>query len=280
VLVVDSVYRTSFESHYSGFTSTNGYLIERWSMQKMYVEMRAIFPFIHLVLSMTVSNPRGEQFCVKPSGASVAFDEEVEHYNNLLKKTPATPSLDVAVMRSRHVVAGDKASKEMFGIPGKRKTIGGTSLEDDIIELEQLMHSAMVFVDHTPVTMTRDFFFNFVKPKSGVGSPCDICKTTMAFDKHETEMSCRVLTGNIRCDDELQPDGVCLRDDMSAVSNDEMICGNSMSSAAVRLDDINNDDDDDDDDGVLLSWEDRDKALEAAIRKLGNMHRKPLINMQ
>jgi hypothetical protein len=191
--------------------------------------------------------------------------------------------LDIAVMRSRHVMAGDKASKEMFGIPEQRKNIRGTSVESDIIELEQLLHSAYVFCAHTPVIMTRDFFFNLVKPKTGVGSPRDICKTTVAFDEHETEMNCRVFTGNIICDDEVHPydqlqeDGVgFLRDDMSAVSNDETIGANSMSSAAVRVDDMDSNDDDDNDDDVFFSQEDRDKALEAAMRKLGNMHRKPL----
>ncbi len=58
--------------------------------------------------------------------------------------------------------------------------------------------------------------------------------------------------------------------------NDETIGANSMSSAAVRVDDMDSNDDDDDDDDVFFSQEDCDKALEAAMRKLGNMHRKPL----
>ena len=61
VSVVDSVYGSSFESHYSGFTSNNGYLVERRLIRKMYVEMKTLFPFIHSVISMTVCNPRGER---------------------------------------------------------------------------------------------------------------------------------------------------------------------------------------------------------------------------
>ena len=51
---------------------------------------------------------RANSFCVKRSGASVAFDDEIENYNRSIKKTPATPSLNIAVVRSRHVMAGER----------------------------------------------------------------------------------------------------------------------------------------------------------------------------
>lgn len=96
---------------------------------------------------------RANAFCVKPSRSAIAFDEEIENYNNLLKKTPSTPSLDVKVIKSHHVMAGDKAGKKMWGIPNRRSLIRGTSLEDDILELEVLMHSASIFISHTAVTI-------------------------------------------------------------------------------------------------------------------------------
>jgi len=60
---------------------------------------------------------------------------------------------------------------------------------------------------------------------------------------------------------------------MPAISNDESICANSTSSEAVRLHDS---DVDDDGDEVFISREEQDRRLEAAMRKLGNMSRKPL----
>jgi hypothetical protein len=40
---------------------------------------------------------RVNNFCVKYSGRAVAFDNENEYYNMLLKETPVTPSIDVAI---------------------------------------------------------------------------------------------------------------------------------------------------------------------------------------
>ncbi len=127
-------------------------------------------------------------FCVKPSGSSiVVFDEEIENYNRILKQTPCMPSLDVTVMRSHHSMAGDKVGKEMWGIPRKRNAFRGTSLEDDVIELKVLMHAVSIFISHTAVPMNRVFFWNFVKPKVGVGSPRDICEMTVDYDEHENK---------------------------------------------------------------------------------------------
>ena len=57
---------------------------------------------------------RANSFCVKRSGAAVAFDDEIENYNQIIKKTPATPSLNIAVVRSRHVMAGRQLLR--FGV--------------------------------------------------------------------------------------------------------------------------------------------------------------------
>ena len=61
VSVVDNAYQSSFDGHYSGFTSMNGYLVESVCIRQMYYSMKQIFPFIHPVVSLIVSNPRGEQ---------------------------------------------------------------------------------------------------------------------------------------------------------------------------------------------------------------------------
>jgi hypothetical protein len=89
---------------------------------------------------------RAYAFCVKQSGTAVAFDEENEHLNAILKRSPLTPSLDLAIERSRHVMVGDKAAKEVWGIPKSRDRIRGTSQEDDIIDLEKFLHTCEIFV--------------------------------------------------------------------------------------------------------------------------------------
>ncbi len=94
---------------------------------------------------------RANNFCVKPSGRMVEFDEENKNYNNILKRSPTMPSLDVAIIRSRHVMIGTKASKEMWGLPQKQSRIWGTSLEDDVLELERTLHLCDLFVSHQPI---------------------------------------------------------------------------------------------------------------------------------
>jgi hypothetical protein len=46
---------------------------------------------------------RANNLCVKSTGRAVAFDEQNKNYNLLLKRTPVTPSIDMAVARSCHV---------------------------------------------------------------------------------------------------------------------------------------------------------------------------------
>jgi hypothetical protein len=66
-----------------------------------------------------------------------------------------------------------------------RSSIRGTSIEDDVLEFEQVLHESGVFVlSHVASPMTRDYFWNYVKAKTAVGSPRDHCKTTVGFDEH------------------------------------------------------------------------------------------------
>ena len=64
VSAVDNAYKSSFVGHYSGFTSMNGYLVERVCIRQMYYTMKQILPFIHSVVSLIVTNPRGEQISI------------------------------------------------------------------------------------------------------------------------------------------------------------------------------------------------------------------------
>jgi hypothetical protein len=59
---------------------------------------------------------RANNFCVKNSGGAVAFDDENEYYNMLLKKTPVMLLIDVAINRSHHVMIAHKTAREMWVI--------------------------------------------------------------------------------------------------------------------------------------------------------------------
>jgi hypothetical protein len=110
-------------------------------------------------------------FYVKASGRAVAFDVQNKNYNLLLKNIPISPSLDLSIMGSRHVMVGDKSSKEMWGLPRQRNgMIRGTLLETDILELESIIISCRIFVTHDVMAMNKDYFWNVVCPKVGVGS--------------------------------------------------------------------------------------------------------------
>ncbi len=73
VSVVNNAYRQSFERQYSGFSTIGGYFIDRSQIRGMYESLMSIFPFIHLVLALTVSAPRGEQVGLSQV---LSFDED------------------------------------------------------------------------------------------------------------------------------------------------------------------------------------------------------------
>jgi hypothetical protein len=60
---------------------------------------------------------RANNDCVKSLGKAVALDKENKNYNLQLKRTPVTMSLDLAIVRSCHMMIGDKATKEMWVVP-------------------------------------------------------------------------------------------------------------------------------------------------------------------
>jgi hypothetical protein len=91
---------------------------------------------------------RANNICVKPSGRAIAFNEENEHFNLLLKRTPVTPSLNVAIWRDQDVIVGQKAAMELWHIPCRHSRFSGTSLEANIMELEELLLLSNVFASH------------------------------------------------------------------------------------------------------------------------------------
>jgi hypothetical protein len=55
--VVESAYKSSFIDHYSSFHFVDSFLVDRRWIQRMYVLMTRMSPFVHAVLSATVLHP-------------------------------------------------------------------------------------------------------------------------------------------------------------------------------------------------------------------------------
>jgi hypothetical protein len=56
--IVEDIYKKSFELQYKGFTVVNDYLVERRDIKVMYQTFINTFPFVHSVLTLTVSHLR------------------------------------------------------------------------------------------------------------------------------------------------------------------------------------------------------------------------------
>ena len=210
-------------------------------------------------------------FCVKASTKAVAFDFENENYNLYLKQTPIASRLDLAILRSRHVMCGMKARIEMAGSNRYRKKqlARGASEEEDVIMLEALLTKCLVFTTHQPLTMHRDYFWKSVHPPVGVGSHRDIDKTSVAYTEHEREMLNR-LTGDGSMKDDNNDD-----DESSNGSRDESIHGEEdyFQGNNARTNNVNSDSSDDD---CELTSEELAKKASDALKYLGNVRRKEL----
>ncbi len=57
VSFIDSVYMEVLLQQYHGFATGEGYLLGHKYVIKMYGLMKVLFPFVHLVIAMTVSSP-------------------------------------------------------------------------------------------------------------------------------------------------------------------------------------------------------------------------------
>ncbi len=207
---------------------------------------------------------RANNFRVKSLSKAVAFDKENKHCNLPLKCTPVTMSLDVSIMRSRHVTIADKAAKEMWGVPKRWCIIRGTSLQNDILELEGVMHLCLIFVSHKSSPMHKDYFWNIVCPKTNVGFIRDCDKTTIPHTEHKHGLICRIIRGQVNNDKQDSDNDNHDKDDVSKMSNDN----NSEVNFIHAIDD-------DDFDGDVTN-EECAARLEITCKKLGNMSRKPV----
>jgi hypothetical protein len=235
------------------------------------IYFRLLCEFMELFYDETKINPnfceimRANNFCVKYSGRAVAFDDENKYCNMLLKKTPVTPSIDVAVTRSCHVMIAHKAAREMWGNPIIRKNIRGTSLEHGIIEIECVISSCEIFELQTPVSMHKDIFWSVIYPRTVVGSPRDHDQTNRPYSEHKNVFLARIVRGQHSHDDtdELADDDK----NGSVMSNKDSICSNNSEGVNVYHDESDNND---------MTNEDRKGMFENSLKNLGNMSRKPL----
>jgi hypothetical protein len=128
-------------------------LLPIWKMTGKSTYFRLQCEFMELFYEETKTEPifceimRANNFCVQYSGKAVAYDDENEYYNMLLKKTPGMPLIDIAITRSHNVMIAHKAAREMWGNPIICKNARGASLEHNIIKIECVISSCMTNED-------------------------------------------------------------------------------------------------------------------------------------
>ncbi len=117
-------------------------------------------------------------------------------------------------------------------------------LEDDILELEGVMHLCLVFVSHKPTPTHKDYFWNIVHPKTNVRSICDHDKTTIPHTEQECDLICRIIRGEVDDANQDADHDNHDKDDVSKVSNDKSICNNNLEENYIKgIDDEDSDDD-------------------------------------
>ena len=113
------------------------------------------------------------------------------------------------------------SSQELWGIPKSRKKNRGTSVEDDVLELEGVLSSSHVFEYQITTKMNNDYFWKLIKIKRNIGSVCDRDKTTVPYSEHELGVIGRLVRGEASDDTEREDDN-----DLSSASNNKIICPN------------------------------------------------------
>jgi hypothetical protein len=87
----------------------------------------------------------------------------------------------------------------MWGMPRNRWK-RGTSLDDDILDLESLLGVSGVFVSTVACKMTPTYFWDLVRPKGPVGSPRDRDRTTIPYTEHENVLLNVMFRGDVAFD--------------------------------------------------------------------------------
>jgi hypothetical protein len=177
-------------------------LLPIWKMNSNYTYFRLQCEYMETYYNVEWVSPflretmRANTFCVNRSGHAVAFDEQNESYDLLLKRTPPTSSIDIVVARSRHVIVADKAAKELWGLTRPRASIRGSSLEDDIIMIETILCRFDIFNNHEAVAMHTNYFWENIDRMKIGGTQADRYRTNSPFSEHE-EVLLSVVRGEV-----------------------------------------------------------------------------------
>jgi hypothetical protein len=253
----------------------NNYLkIQCEFMERCYDDI--LFPPIYREIM------RANNLCVKPSGHAVAFDEQNENMNLRLKRCPKVDSLDLAIRRSRHLIVGGKAAKELWGDRKRKKIttdrIRGNTLEDDIALLEQLLVRCNIFMTHEKTKMVKEYFWEHVRPNdSPVGSRRDHDRTDLPLSNHETVMLSRLVhvesTDEGKSSNDTDDVDEDIIDEQSLHSNDDDESIVSRSSQRVAENNLEEDGGDADN---PIGSRNNSLEIESTLRMLNIKNRKPL----
>jgi hypothetical protein len=167
---------------------------------------------------------------------------------------------------------GVKARIEMKGLKCQRtkQLSHASSEEDDVLMLEEILAKCLIFDNHQPTVMNRDYFWKSVHPPVCVGSEMDRDKTTTSYTDQECVLLNRLTREGIIVRDD------CNDDDISNGSIDKTIHGDdkySHDNNDGNLDDTNSNNDVDE-----CEWTSEELATQASegLKSLGNVHRKAL----
>jgi hypothetical protein len=213
---------------------------------------------------------RANNFCVKALSKAVAFDFQNKNYNLYLRQTPVAPSIGLSIMRLHHVMCGVKARIEMEGLKCQhtKQLSHGASEENGVLMLEGILTKCLIFDDHQPTVMYRDYFWKSVHLPVCVGSEMDRDKTTTSYTDHKHVLLNRLMGEGISIRDNRNDD------DVSNGSIDESIHGDDKcfhDNNHGNLDDANSDSDVDE---CELTSEELAKQASDALKSLGNVQRK------
>ncbi len=240
------------------------YLCLQYDYMERFYDKAKVPAYIHEIM-------RANNFCVKALSKVVAFDFRNKNYNLYLKRTPVSPSLELLIMRSRHVMCGMKAKIEMEGLPEycSKKLSCGVSEEDEVMMLEGILAKCLVFTNHQPhpIPIDRDYFWKCVHPPIGVGSECDRDKIITPYTDHELELLERLTGESITAIEDSNDNN------LSNGSRDESLHGNDNHHYLGNVGILEDDQDVDEDE---LTSKELAKRASDALKSLGNVCRRDL----
>jgi hypothetical protein len=205
------------------------------------------------------------------SGKGMSMDDVNEKIMWYLKQAPFTPYIDTACKRSAHTMLEKSCNNQIF-IASKRNNRKGTSMENQIASIQQLLCDAGIFQSHEAVSMTNDYFWNFAEPSSKIGSAKGKAKEEVEYDDREQIIRDRLSNAAEEEGHQFEAGG---DDDDDNLSTTSTVMGNAHNARhAASDDDADVVDMQDDDEWKKLSEEEKSAKSGIALKRMNLKRRK------